>query len=277
MLVTQKPARFVCYVLSATLLLLSSLMLAGCATGSPKNDYDPYHKVNQATYSFNDAVDNFVLKPIAKAYNFILPQPVRNSTRNFFVNLNSLPTVASDLLQGDVYYAFNDAWRFLVNSTVGVGGLFDVAKHIGLKPHKNDMGLTFAKWGWKNSTYVELPFLGPSTVRDALALPFDLVLFAPWQFIDNDKVRYSLEAWGIVDYRASLLTSESIMEKAALDPYVFRRNAYIQLRDAQIKEQAESTKTEMKDAKQFDGELTKEENNIYVAEQGVGLWLAPMA
>ena len=133
------------------------------------NPADPYEPFNRVMYNFNDFIDRALLKPAAKLYNKIMPIPLRKGISNIFSNLDNIPTVANDVLQTNFYQAASDSWRFAINSTVGIAGFFDVAEDLGLERNFEDLGLTFAQWGWKTSNYLVLPFIGPSTVRDGLA------------------------------------------------------------------------------------------------------------
>lgn len=196
---------------------------------------DPLKPYNKAMFHFNDALDHLLLKPIAQAYLNITPKPITNRVSNFYDNLSTLPTIGNDLLQADFRQATSDTWRFLINTTVGLLGLFDVASSIGLPEHSEDMGLTFAEWGWTQSTYVVLPLFGPSTVRDALGKPIDQ-LMSVYPYIRNVPLRNSLYAMSIVNLRANLLELQGVINQASLDPYVFQRNAYLQRRAYLIKQ-----------------------------------------
>lgn len=214
-------------------LVLISLMivnLLGCATG--KDPQDPYEPINRKMFKLNMTVDKFAFRPVAKVYNAVTPNVVQARVTNFFNNVDLIPSVANDLLQFDIYHACMDTSRFVVNSTVGVAGMFDPASKIQLPLHHNDVGLTFARWGWKNSSYVVLPLWGPSTIRDGLALPPNAYL-GIWPYVDPFWI--SLAAFGLdrVNLRAALLPSDQLVENA-FDPYIFVRDAYLQYRQNQI-------------------------------------------
>jgi phospholipid-binding lipoprotein MlaA len=149
--------------------------------------------------------------------------------------LGQLPTVANDILQLNFYQAMNDSWRFVINSTVGIGGLFDVASRIGLKYYANDFGLTLAIWGWRDSTYLVLPLFGPNTIRDVVEIPVDYY-FSVYPYLRPPSRSWQLYGLGIIDRRAQLLQFQSVFEQAAIDKYVFTRNAYLQRRAYQIEE-----------------------------------------
>lgn len=209
--------------------IAGSLMLTGCATKGT-NPVDPYEKFNRKVYKFNTAFDNVFLKPPAKVYKAVFPAFVRRGVNNFYNNLDLIPTVGNDVLQAEGKWAIRDSWRFVINSTLGIGGLLDVAQKFGLQPHSNDLGLTLAKWGDKNSPYLMLPFLGPSTIRDGAGWLFQFALYSPYVYINDDAVVYGLLALRYVDLRSQLFETERLMDEA-LDKYSFMRDAYLQHRN----------------------------------------------
>jgi phospholipid-binding lipoprotein MlaA len=194
---------------------------------------DPLSGYNHAVYSFNQYFDKFTLKPIAIVYKAFFPSPIIKCVNNFFYNLSEIPTVINDLLQVNFYYAGYDTWRFAVNSTVGIAGIFDVATMVGLKKHTQDLGLTFAKWGYTQSSYFIIPFIGASTVRDAIAFPLNYGMTV-YPYIRPLSIGYTIVSVDWVDQRAQLLDFEDVRKAAALDPYQFERNAYLQKRNADI-------------------------------------------
>jgi len=190
---------------------------------------DPYEKFNRSMFKFNETLDKHILKPIAKTYNALIPSPVNTAIDNILNNLSEIPSVINDLLQFNFYQATSDSWRFAINSTVGIGGTLDIANKTGLSIHYEDVGLTLAKWGWTNSNYLVLPFLGSSTIRDAAGLvPYYYMTVYP--YIKDWKYRYAAIALRTVDVRARLLRFEKVYEEAAIDRYVFVRSAYLQRR-----------------------------------------------
>lgn len=201
-------------------------------TAPPIND--PYENFNRSIFSFNDVLDTYFLVPVSKFYNKVMPKPLNRGIYNAFSNLNNFPTIGNDLLQGNFYQATSDSWRFFVNSTAGAGGLFDVARNMGLDPNTEDFGLTLARWGYTDSSYLVLPFLGPSTVRDAAGLPVDYFIFSPYNYIEDSRTRYTLYALNIVSKRAQLLQYQDLYNQIALDRYAFIRNAYLQQRSNAI-------------------------------------------
>ncbi|KTC99911.1 VacJ family lipoprotein [Legionella erythra] len=213
--------------------LASALLLSGCFHKGPNPD-DPYEAINRKIYRFNNAFDATILKPPARLYKAVLPDPVRASINNAYNNINMIPTVANDVLQWEWRYAIKDTWRFVINSTFGVAGLFDVAdKRFGLPPHSNDLGLTFAKWGDKKSPFIMIPLMGPSTIRDGMGMLFEYTVITPYPYIGNDAVIYGLIGLRYVDLRSQLFETERLMSEA-LDPYAFLRDAYLQHRHYRI-------------------------------------------
>lgn len=208
--------------------LTSTLMLSACVTKGT-NPADPYESFNRKIYKFNEGFDAVILKPPAKVYKKVIPAQVRAGINNVYDNVNMLPTVANDLLQADLNMAIKDTWRFIINSTIGVAGIFDPASTFKLPPHSNDLGLTFAKWGDKKSPYLVIPFLGPSTFRDGMGLMFDYALFTPYPYIKSDAFLYSVLALRYVDLRSQMLDADRLMADA-IDKYAFMRDAYLQHR-----------------------------------------------
>lgn len=211
-----------------SVILCSTLILPACVKKGTNPD-DPYENINREIYKFNMAFDATVLKPPAKLYVAVLPAPVRAGVNNFYNNINMLPTVANDVLQREWQYALKDSWRFIINSTIGVAGIFDPASTFKLPPHSNDLGLTFAKWGDKHSPYLMIPFLGPSTFRDGMGLMFDYVFFTPYPYLQSSPLVYSLLGVRYVDLRSQMLDTERLMADA-IDKYAFIRDAYLQHR-----------------------------------------------
>jgi phospholipid-binding lipoprotein MlaA len=213
------------------LLAVAALLSAGCA--STANPRDPLESVNRGIYEFNDAVDTVVMKPVAEAYRGVLPSFVRTSVRNFLDNIKDVLNLANNALQGKFYDALDDFGRIALNTTFGVAGLFDIASEAGLPKHDEDFGQTLGRWGVPSGPYVVLPFLGPSTLRDALALIVDWKT-DPVTYVDPRRDRQIIWGVRIVSRRADLLDASNLLETAALDPYEFLRDAYIQRRRNQV-------------------------------------------
>jgi phospholipid-binding lipoprotein MlaA len=208
---------------------LWALSLGGCATvEGPRDPQDPWEGFNRSMYSFNTKLDK-ALKPVAKGYRAITPDPVETGITNFFANLEEIQTLVNDLLQFKPLDALSDTGRLVVNTTLGIGGLFDVATPMGLSKHEEDMGQTLGSWGVGSGPYIMLPFFGPSSPRDAFGLAADYA-FDPIREVDDTSTRNSLYALEIIDTRAQLLPVDDIIDQAALDPYIYIRDAWLQRR-----------------------------------------------
>lgn len=212
-----------------TVLLAAALagMLGGCATsGNPK---DPVEGFNRAMFAFNEGLDTVLIKPVAKGYDAVLPTPVRTGVTNFFGNIADLFIGVNNLLQGKPDQAVSDIGRVLINSTIGILGIFDVATEAGLEKHEEDFGQTFGRWGVGDGAYVVIPFFGPRTVRDTVGLVLD-VNADPVANVNDISTRNWLLALRIVDNRADLLPADKVIEEAALDKYSYIRDGYLQRR-----------------------------------------------
>jgi phospholipid-binding lipoprotein MlaA len=215
-------------------LLLSALfglMLSGCASTA---NNDPLEGFNRGVYKFNDVADKAVIKPVAGAYKAVVPSPLRSGVNNFFSNLNTFVSVINDLLQFKLNHAAEGAGRFVINSTFGIAGLFDVASMDGIEKRNEDFGQTLAHWGVGSGAYIVLPFLGPSSLRDTAGLVVDLAAFDPIGYVDEPATRNSLLALKFIDRRSQYLPASDLLDEAALDPYAFMRDAYFQRRNSQV-------------------------------------------
>jgi phospholipid-binding lipoprotein MlaA len=212
------------------------LLAGGCAVNIPENagssDVDPWEPMNRRIDWFNSKVDRATLKPIAKGYNKVVPEFMRKGVTNFSTNLRGPLHIINNFLQGDAGEGASETGRFLVNSTAGVLGLFDVATRMGLERHEEDFGQTLAVWGVPSGPYVIVPFFGPQTLRDALALPLDF-LADPLTYYEEDRVRYALWAVRVIDLRARLLGIEPFLEDS-FDRYLAVRESYLQNREFEI-------------------------------------------
>ena len=226
-------------VVTIFLAFICAFCLSACILKGTNPD-DPYEAINRKVFVVNDGIDTYLLKPVAKGYKAVLPSSLRAGVNNVFNNVGMLPTVANDLLQADWDFALRDTWRFIANTTFGIGGIFDAARSFGLAPHSNDLGLTFAKWGDKKSPYILIPLLGPSTIRDSMGLLFDYTLFTPYPYIESNAVIYGILALRYVDLRSQFLDTDKIIDEA-LDKYAFIRDAYLQHRRYLITGEQEET------------------------------------
>jgi phospholipid-binding lipoprotein MlaA len=190
--------------------------------------------MNRKVQAFNDTADRYVLKPVAKGYGAVLPKPVRRGVGNFFSNLLAPITILNQLLQGKGTEGGQDTMRFLVNTTLGVGGIFDVGSKVGLEEHQEDFDQTFARWGVGSGPYLVVPFLGPSTFR-GVAGTITSIPFTPIGYLDDASVRNTMAAVYFVDGRAALLDVEELVGG---DRYSFLRDAYLQRREFLINDGA---------------------------------------
>lgn len=221
--------------------LASSIILTSCAHRGT-NPEDPYEPINRKIHAFNTAFDATLLKPAAKLYKTVIPAGIRTGINHFYTNIYLIPTIGNDLLQKKWRYASDDAGRFFINSTIGIGGIFDVATRSNLPLHRNDLGLTFAQWGDKKSPYIVIPFLGPSTIRDGMAITFEYVAMTPYPWIRNDTVLNTLIGVRYVDLRSQYLETDRFIDEA-LDKYSFIRDAYLQNRHYLITGEQPATET----------------------------------
>src|SRR5262245_37762542 len=211
--------------------LLAAMLLAGCAVGPTKED--PWEPFNRSMFSVHEAIDGAVLKPVAQGYVAIVPEPIRNAVSNVFGNINDFFSGINWFLQGDANRA-GDTWgRVLLNTTMGIGGIFDLASMMGIKKDPNDFGITFGKWGFPQGPYLFVPGFGPTTVRDGTGWVVRLYI-GPVGYIPDVPLRNSLYGLGYVDLRADALPAESVVETAAIDKYRFIRNAYLRARRYQL-------------------------------------------
>ena len=192
---------------------------------------DPLEDLNRITYEFNEKLDSTILKPTAELYSKFPPK-VKQGVTNFFNNLEEIDTSVNQLLQGKPKKSLNDLTRFVINSTIGIGGLFDVASKMGLERHEEDFGQTLAVWGVPEGPYIMLPFLGPSTLRDTASRPVSSFLSVTFHMTDTD-VNIGLKSVDALETRERLLDVESLMSG---DKYSFVRDAYMQSMEYEIKD-----------------------------------------
>ncbi|MFK8051778.1 MAG: VacJ family lipoprotein [Woeseiaceae bacterium] len=211
-------------------MLLAAILTSGCATtGSTGTGEDTFEGYNRAMTSFNNGADRVLLKPLARGYRAVTPDVLERGVSNFFSNLGTTSDILNNLLQGKPLDALSDTGRLVVNSTIGIGGLFDVASKSGMPAHNEDFSQTLATWGVPSGPYVVLPFLGPSTVRGVVGLPVDRAT-SLIEHLDDSGTEDKLTILQIVSIRASLLSLDDQIN-AANDPYIFVREAYLQRRN----------------------------------------------
>ena len=217
--------------------LVALVLQSACAAldGADYGTFDANEEFNRASYDFSEVVDRNALAPLARGYQSLAPEVVETGISNFFANLRSLDSSLNGFLQGKPGRGATDAMRFLMNTTVGVGGLFDVATRAGLLDQEEDLGQTLAVWGWKNSRYVYVPLVGPSTLRDlpslmVRALVPRLILGSAADLGLSNAGNLGLSGLSIVSARADALALTDTRDSAALDAYVFTREAYMQRR-----------------------------------------------
>jgi len=191
---------------------------------------DPFEDLNRDIFIFNEKLDEKLLKPAALTYRKVTPQFARTGVTNFFNNLEEIDTTINQVLQGEIKYAFNDAGRFVINSTIGLFGLIDVASKMGLEKHEEDFGQTLGVWGFDSGPYIMIPFLGPSNPRDLLSRPISSFLSGTFAMEDND-VKITLVGIDALETRERLLDAETLIIG---DKYIFVKDAYIQSREYEI-------------------------------------------
>ena len=208
--------------------LLLVLLLSFPIFGEEIND--PFEDLNRDIFIFNEKLDEKLLKPAALTYRKVTPQFARTGVTNFFNNLEEIDTTINQVLQGEIKYAFNDASRFVINSTIGLLGLIDVASKMGLERHEEDFGQTLGVWGFNSGPYIMIPFLGPSNPRDLLSRPISSFLSGTFAMEDND-VKLTLIGIDALETRERLLDAETLIIG---DKYIFVKDAYVQSREYEI-------------------------------------------
>ena len=208
--------------------VVTAMSLVGCASTTANNPKDPFESFNRTMFSVNEGIDT-VVKPVAQGYADYVPSPIRTGIGNFFGNIADLWIAVNNYLQGKITEGSSDVSRVIVNTTMGVGGLFDVATHLDLEKHNEDFGQTLGVWGIDTGPYLFWPFIGPRDVRDTFGFLADTYTDPVWR-VNNVPVRNSAVVVRFIDVRASLLPADKIVEEAAFDKYSYIRNAYLQNR-----------------------------------------------
>jgi phospholipid-binding lipoprotein MlaA len=210
--------------LAAAVVAVAGVLAAPARAADAEAVHDPFEGFNRAMFAVNEGLDKVLVKPVAQA-----------GVGNFFGNILDVRNVLNNTLQGKLAEAASDVGRLLINSTIGIFGLFDVASELGLERHDEDFGQTLAVWGYQDSTFVFWPVLGPRTVRDTGGFVVDSFTDPTWYTVNKAvATRNSLIALRFVDIRASLLPADTVVEEAALDKYAYVRDAYLQRRNNQI-------------------------------------------
>jgi phospholipid-binding lipoprotein MlaA len=222
-------ARWIARLGSLMALVGLSLMPAMSQAASEE---DPWESFNRPIFRFNDTLDTYALKPIAQGYQAVTPQFLEDGIHNVFGNIGDVGNLANNVLQGKLHDAGVDTGRLIFNTTFGLLGFFDVAKHMGLQKNDEDFGQTLGVWGVNSGPYLVIPFLGPSTVRDATGRVPDSLL-TPYPYIDHVPTRNVTRGVNVIDTRASLLSAERLISG---DKYIFIRNAYLQSREFKVKD-----------------------------------------
>lgn len=216
--------------------LALATLSAGCASipaDAGSDPRDPWERYNRHVSEFNDRVDRAVFKPLAQGYTKVVPAPARDCVNNFFSNLNDIPNALNNLLQGKPAEAASDLCRVIINSTVGLLGCFDVASSVGLQRHDEDFGQTLARWGVSPGPYFVWPFLGPSTTRDSVGRVVGFYT-DPVDYVRDVPTRNTMVGTRVVDFRATLLPAERVLDSSGLDRYRFIRDAYLQRRNSLV-------------------------------------------
>jgi phospholipid-binding lipoprotein MlaA len=243
----------------ASLLALTCLILFGCASlppGAKRDPRDPWERMNRTTFKVNTALDHAVARPIARTYEKITPRPVRTGVSNFLDNLFYPVTMANDLLQLKFLPFAQDIGRLVLNTTVGVGGIFDPATQVGLPKHEEDLGQTFGRYGSGPGPYFVIPILGPSDVRDGIGKIGDGFM-SPLNYVRNNYIHYGIYGVYLVDTRYRLLPQDKLLDEA-YDPYTLLKNAYLQRRQFLVTD----GKLSDKDLQKQEQEQREEEKRI---------------
>lgn len=243
----------------ATMGGLSSCATTGAATAPERAEYDPLEAMNRKVHGFNMALDKVALKPLASGYKKVVPSPVRRSITNFFSNLTTPRSALNNFLQGKPKRGFNELGRFLFNSTLGLGGFFDVAAAGGMERYDENFAQTLSVWGVPDGPYVVLPFWGPNMASDAFALPIDYASDV-WTYYDNTSVKDKVWGLRMIDLRYRLLSADSVLDDSQ-DPYITLREAFRQNRTFRIYDGNPPSNAEFYDDELFDEFFEEEESS----------------
>lgn len=215
------------------------MTVIGCASipeGEIRSSRDPWEPMNRATFEFNEKLDQFAIRPATEVYVFIVPTPIRDGISNMVSNILDVPTAVNDLLQGKPKDSLDDLCRVFVNTTLGVGGIFDVASAGGMEKRRQDFGQTFAVWGFDSGPYLVLPLFGASSVRDAIGLGVDIMTDPLFQGIKQKTLSNSITAIRFMDVRSKFLDAGDLLDQVVIDKYTFTRDTYFQRRRSLVGE-----------------------------------------
>ena len=210
-----------------------TLALQGCASFRTAAPGDPIEPINRGIYSFNSTFDHYLFKPIAKGYDAVVPGPIKTGVTNVFQNVSDVQSLVSDALQLKGAKFGDDLGRVMLNTTFGIGGIFDLATPMGIERGNEDIGQTLGYWGIGAGPYLVIPFLGPSTLRDAVGRYGDSQV-NPLSYVSSVPVRNSLTGLSVVDARVGLFPAEDLLNQASMDKYTFLRSAYLQRRQSLV-------------------------------------------
>lgn len=250
---TLKLASYVCI----------TALIAGCARNPADAKVDPLEGYNRVIYAFNQDIDHLIIRPAAIVYKTIIPPPLQKGVNNIFSNVGEITTVPNDILQGKLKYAASDFMRLVINTSLGIGGLFDVATRLGLPKHSESFGMTLAYWnGGKPSPYFILPIFGPNTMRSTFGLPFDYAA-SPWPYLRPHSIQWYAFGAKVISTRAKFLDADKIIGQS-FDPYIFVRNGYLQNRNKAIAENMRNKEPldAPPEARMVNGSLKPEPGNI---------------
>ncbi len=224
-------------IFTMVIVIILSASLALNTNNAYSSEDDPLEPLNRAVFGFNEVIDDALLEPVAKGYRAITPDPVEDSVSNFFNNLGEINTIINSTLQLKLDKTVSSSARFVINSTVGVFGLFDIATNLGIERHREDFGQTLGHYGVPAGPYLVLPFFGPSTFRDAPGFYADIAVeksISPVHTELHHEERQLIQATNVIDTRANLLQATKILDTAAKDKYIFLRESYLQKRTKMI-------------------------------------------
>ena len=220
-------------ILRRLFLVAVSFAIVGCASipeGEIRSSRDPWERMNRTTFEFNEKLDQFLIRPATEGYVFVVPSPLRDGVSNMISNVLDVPTAVNDLLQGKPKDSVDDLSRVFVNTTLGIGGIFDVATAGGMDKRREDFGHTFATWGIESGPYLVLPLFGASSVRDSVGLAVDIMTDPLFQGIKQKTISNSITAIRFMDVRSKFLQAGDLLDQVVIDKYTFTRDTYFQRR-----------------------------------------------